>query len=117
MAREWQYYTGPGGGDIVLREIKKAGLTPWEVGRLEELMDRVACCRTLPGDVNPLRDGVLETRLDGDRRIFRLAYAEVNGGLVLLALHFFPKKKERERAAVDLAISRLKEWKRRVSQR
>jgi hypothetical protein len=113
VRRRWEYYTGPGGREVVIKDIKNAKLTLWEAARLEDLMERAADDRLFRHDITPLRDGVNELRLDGDHRIFRLAYAEVNVGAVLLALHFFPKKKMRDGHAVNLAVKRFEEWRRR----
>lgn len=111
MTREWQYYTPPGGGSPIRKEIEKAKLSQHELGRLEALLDRVAEGRTLPREIKPLRDGVSEFKLDLDHRTCRLLFAEVDDGLVLLALHFFIKKKQNDRTAVDLAVDRLKRWR------
>lgn len=116
LAREWEFYTAPGGGRPVERDLQKAGLSKWEAGRLAELMDRVRDGRARPGtDFKPLRDDVRECRLTGHNRIFRLMYAEVEGGLVLLALHFIVKKKRNDRDAVEVAVLRLADWRRRQS--
>lgn len=82
-----------------------------EAGRLKDLMDRYLEGRSLSADHKKLRDGVHELRLDGDGRIFRLYFAHEAGGDVLLALHFAGKKAQRDPAAIDLAIARLKDWR------
>lgn len=110
MGRDWEYYSGPGGGNVVIKEIKKCGLTRTEAARLEELLDRYSEGRTLPNDCKYLRDGVSELRLSGDRRIFRLYFADLGDGPVLLALHFAAKKKQLDKPAVDLAVERLRAW-------
>jgi len=77
-------------------------------------MERLAQGRTLRGDVKPLRDGVFELRARVGRRSFRLAYAEVDDGLVLLALHFFFFKKSQVAPHdVKLAVDRLRDWRSR----
>jgi phage-related protein len=112
--REWDYYAAPGGGSPVEKEMKKARLTEWEAGRLEYMLEQMENGAARRGtDYKPLRDGVWECLLDGHNRTFRLMYAEVNGGLVLLALRFISKKKQNDRDAVDLAVQRLREWRRR----
>jgi len=93
----------------VINEILKAKLTIDEKVRLTDLMDRHASGRTLQADHKRLRDGVEELRLRGERRIFRLYCARVEGGLVLLALHFNCKKKNNDKDAIDLAVNRLKQ--------
>lgn len=113
LERSWDFYTAPGGGDPVRKDIRKAGLTRWEAGRVQEMMDRVARGSARPRlDFKPLRDGVSEILVDGHNRTFRLMYAEVDGGLVLLALHFISKKKQNDRQAVELAVQRLRAWRR-----
>ncbi|GAB3458674.1 type II toxin-antitoxin system RelE/ParE family toxin [Actinophytocola sediminis] len=111
MTRTWQYYSPPGGGEPVAKEIKKAGLTLGELGQLDEVMARVAEGRTLPKDTKPIRDGVHQFKLNLRQRSYRLLYAEVDDGLVLLALHFFSKKKQKDQDAVDLAVDRLRTWR------
>lgn len=110
MARKWVFYIAPGGGDPVGKDMQKLRLTGWEVARLNVVMDRVADGRALPGEVKALRDGVLEFKLDGQRRTFRMLFAEVDGGLLLLGLHFFAKKTQNARTDVDLAVQRLQSW-------
>lgn len=95
----------------VLNEIKKANLTNDEVTRLADLMSRHRFGRTLRADHKRLRDGVEELRLRGERRTFRLYFARIDGGLVLLALHFNIKKKKNDSDAIDLASDRLKRWR------
>lgn len=113
MGREWEYYTAPGGGSPVEKDLRRARLTKWEAGRVDFVMTRVADGEARIGkDCKPLRDGVSECLIDGHDRTFRLMFAEVDGGLVLLALHFISKKKQNDRDAVGLAISRLRTWQR-----
>lgn len=115
MERDWVYYTAPGGGRPVEKEIARAGLNEYEAGRLNELMDDVRDGEARAGvHFKHLRDGVREIRLSGNRRIFRLLYAEVDAGLVVLALHFIAKKKQSDQDAIKVAADRLTEWKRRT---
>lgn len=51
-----------------------------------------------------------ELRASVGQRSFRLAYAEVDGDLVL---HFFFKKSQVARHDIDLAVDRLKDWRAR----
>jgi putative component of toxin-antitoxin plasmid stabilization module len=94
-----------------INEIRKAGLTNDEGTRLADLMRRHASGRTLRADHKRLRDGVEELRLRGERRTFRLYFARIDEGLVLLALHFNIKKKNNDSDAIDLAADRLKRWR------
>ncbi|RZT82053.1 putative component of toxin-antitoxin plasmid stabilization module [Micromonospora violae] len=95
------------------KEILKSRLTKAEAAKVQAIMDRVAEGRTRPGDVKPLRDGVLEVRIRvGDRRL-RLAFAEGTDSLVLLALHFFQKQQQNESRHVEVAVDRFRDWKSR----
>lgn len=114
MAREWEYYTSSSGRDPVAKELRKLRLTEWEAGRLDDAMEALAEGRGRPGtDFKFLRDGVLEARVDGLNRTFRMFYAEVEDRPALLALHFISKKKQRDSHAIDVAVDRLKDWSRR----
>ncbi|MEV6975196.1 type II toxin-antitoxin system RelE/ParE family toxin [Kitasatospora sp. NPDC093806] len=112
--REWSFYQGADGSAPVQKELQKADLAPHERARLFVLLNRVKDRQTLPGDVKDLGGDLLEVRLTGDHRTFRLLYAEESAGLVLLALSFFQKKSQKtpsnERSA---AARRLREWRRR----
>lgn len=113
MTREWVFYTPRGGGNPVAKEIKKARLTKHEHGRLEALMERVADGDVLPREVKDLRDGVRQFKFDVADHSYRLLYAEVDDGLMLLALHFFSKKQQNDRRAINLACKRLRDWNQR----
>lgn len=110
VAREWDYYTAPGGGCPVEKEMGKLKLSSWDAVRVADAMERVAAGQALPGEVKALRDGVLEVKVNGQRRTYRMLYAELDGGLVLLGLHFFAKKVQNARDDVDLAAKRLRSW-------
>jgi phage-related protein len=110
---EWEYYAAPGGGEVVEKELAGAGLTKQEAGRLEELMERIRTRQTRKNDVQPVGKDVLEGRLSGDSRIFRLFYAELDGGLVFLALGFAAKKARRIQNEISKAQDRLADWKQR----
>lgn len=110
--KRWDYFNLGDARSPVLKEIAKQKLSTAELVRLDELMDRVASGETLKKDVKPLGDGVMEFVLHLDRRSYRMAYAELDDGLVLLALTFFRKTKQRQTESVDLAKERLKTYKR-----
>lgn len=110
MTKQWRFYEAPGGGSPVQKAIAKYHLNAAELARLQVVMDRVAEGRTRPGDVKALRDGVLEVRAKIGSRHFRLAYAELDGGLVLLGLHFFHKQRQVEDRHINTAADRLKDW-------
>ncbi|MBB6171544.1 phage-related protein [Nocardiopsis mwathae] len=111
--RRWEFYSSPAGRDKIADDIKRARLSRSELARLELLLQRIAERSTYPRDVKALRDGVFEGRPDGDHRIFRVVYAEVACGVVLLALHFFEKRRQTEPKAIQLALDRLSDWRRR----
>ncbi|WP_329106452.1 type II toxin-antitoxin system RelE/ParE family toxin [Micromonospora sp. NBC_01699] len=81
------------------------------MAKVQTAMDRVAEGRAQPSDVKALRGGVLEVRVSVARRRLRLIYAETEGGLVLLALHFFQKQRQVEARHIDIAIDRLREFR------
>ncbi|MFI0794855.1 type II toxin-antitoxin system RelE/ParE family toxin [Micromonospora rubida] len=113
MSRRWNFYEAAGGGDPVRREILKSRLTTAEAAKLQTIMDRVAEGESRPGDVKSLRDGVLEVRVRVGQRCLRLAYGECEGGLILLALHFFQKQRQNESRHVEVAVDRFRDWKSR----
>lgn len=113
LIRKWEFYTTEAGAVPARKEIEKHRLSRTELAKLQVIMDRVAEGRTRPGDVKALRDGVLEVRVRVANRQIRLAYAEVGGGLVLLALHFFQKQRQVEGRHIDVAVERLKDWESR----
>ncbi|MGW3299187.1 type II toxin-antitoxin system RelE/ParE family toxin [Streptomyces rubiginosohelvolus] len=116
MGREWDFYRTDSGACPVQRELKKCKLTTEEQAKLKVLMQRVIDNKTLPGDVKSLGGDLLEVRLDGDHRIFRLVYSEVSGGLLLLGLMFFQKKTQATPLTVKRsATRRLKDWRKRKS--
>ncbi|MEU7483546.1 type II toxin-antitoxin system RelE/ParE family toxin [Streptomyces sp. NPDC042319] len=114
MRREWVLYATEGGARPVIKEREKCRLTETEKGKLLKVLERVERRQTLPGDVKSLGGDLLEVRIDGNRRIFRLVYAEVNGGLLLLALHFFQKTTQATPPQVKrTANRRLADWRKR----
>jgi phage-related protein len=109
--KQWDYFNLGDARSPVLKEISKQKMSTAELARLQELMDRVASGETLKKDIKPLGGGVLEFMLHLDRRSYRMAYAELDGGLVLLALTFFRKTKQRQTESVELAKERLKSYR------
>jgi phage-related protein len=76
---------------------------------MEEVRDRgLRAARHLDGDI-------WEVRVDGDRVIYRILFAEEGSrGQVLLALDAFNKKTQKTpQAAIELAKRRLADWRRR----
>ncbi len=116
LGREWSMYTTEVGACPIQKDMAKCKLTKTELAKLRTLMKRVQLNRTLPGDVKSLGGGILEIRLDGDRRIFRLLYSEEDDGLLLLGLSFFQKKSQATPPTRKLtAVMRLKDWRKRQS--
>ncbi|MFE7898642.1 type II toxin-antitoxin system RelE/ParE family toxin [Streptomyces sp. NPDC057424] len=114
MGREWKFYTTEGGSCPIRKEMDKCKLNRFEKAKLRTLMERVRLRQTHQGDVKSLGGDLLEVRLDGDHRIFRLLYAEEEGGLVLLALSFFQKKTQATPPVQKLTANRrLKDWRNR----
>ncbi|MEV7770542.1 type II toxin-antitoxin system RelE/ParE family toxin [Kitasatospora sp. NPDC086791] len=106
------------GADVVRREIDKCKLKRFEIAKLQAIMERAATGTLRPPDVKHLGDGLLELRFEGEKRIFRLFYSEVDDqGPVLLALKFINKKSTQGIATqpgdIDSARKRLTEWSRR----
>jgi phage-related protein len=107
--REFHYYVAPGGGEVVAKEIRKAKLTAEEASVIEVVIDRLECGELLPGDVKRLRGEIWELIVPGDRRTFRLRWAEEGEGNILLGLVFFSKKSRKTPSeAIDLAEERLR---------
>lgn len=105
--RQWDLH-------LVERELHKLRLTKDERARLGVLMERYADGRSMPSDVKRLDDfhpGLFELRLRGERRIFRLYFADEGGVSVVLALHLVKKKRDRDLAGMGLARERLKRWR------
>jgi phage-related protein len=104
----WQFYQAPGGGSPVQKDIRaefksdKRGLT-----RLAQLMGRIASCETLRRDVVDLGGGLLEARLSHMGNEYRLFFARVRSGEILLALHFVNKKARTVPREIALARWRL----------
>lgn len=94
-----------------LKEVTKLKLSTREVVQMTAVMTRFAEGRAMRRDHAYLRDGVEELRVSGDRQSFRIYFGRVEGGLVLLCLHFTSKKKQRDDEAIDLAAQRLKKYR------
>lgn len=111
--REFEYYVGPGGRATVEREINDADLSEEEAAIVETTLDRVECGDHLPGDIKHLRGSIWEVRISGDRRIFRLLYAELGrGNPIFLGLVFIGKKSRKTPPAkIDLAEKRLASYR------
>ncbi len=80
---------------------------------MEEIRDRgLRAARHLDGDI-------WEVRVDGDRVIYRILFAEEGSrGQILLSLAGFNKKTQKtSRAMIALAKRRLADWRRRGAQK
>jgi phage-related protein len=80
---------------------------------MEEVRDRgLRAARHPDGDI-------WEVRVDGDRVIYRILFAEEGSrGQILLALDGFNKKTQKtHRSTIDLAKRRLADWRRRGDQK
>jgi phage-related protein len=112
--RRWRDYRTASGRSPVEEFIE--GLSDSDAAAvlvgMEEVRDRgLRAARHLEGDI-------WEVRVDGDRVIYRILFAEEGSrGQVLLALNGFNKKTQTTpRAAIELAKRRLADWRRRGDQ-
>ncbi|GAA2491526.1 hypothetical protein Ahu01nite_028630 [Winogradskya humida] len=112
--KTWDFYKTAAGAVPVHKELDKHKLNAMELAKLQTIMDRIAEGRAQPKDVKSLRDGVLEVRVRVGKRQLRMTYAEGGDGLILLALHFFQKQRQVEATHIDLAVSRLEDWRSRT---
>src|ERR1700685_2033288 len=113
IRRRWRDYKSPSGRSPVEDEdLSDADAATVLVG-MEEVRDRgLRAARHLDGDV-------WEVRVDGDRVIYRILFAEEGRrGQVLLALEGFNKKTQKTPPSiVKLAKTRLADWRRRGDQK
>ena len=115
VRRRWRDYRTPSGRSPVEEFID--GLSDSDAAAvlvgMEEVRDRgLRASRHLDGDI-------WEVRVDGDRVIYRVLFAEEGSrGQILLALEGFNKKTQRTPPAiVKLAKTRLADWRRRGDQK
>lgn len=111
----WRTFKSRTGSDLVLKEIRKLGLAPHEQQKLRKIMDSKDQGMDLGPADKPLTgyQGMRELVIRCGDRSFRLVYAPVSGGLVLLGLHLFAKKSQTAPKDLGLAWDRLKEWRSR----
>jgi phage-related protein len=115
IRRRWRDYKTASGRSPVegfIEELSDSDAAAVLAG-MEEVRDRgLRAARHLDGDI-------WEVRVDGDRVIYRILFAEEgNRGQVLLALDGFNKKTQKTpRAAIELAKRRLADWRRRGDQK
>lgn len=62
--------------------------------------------------VKPLRDGIWEVRVSLENRIARILFAANQGEMILLH-GFIKKSRATPKADIDLAVTRLKQYRRR----
>src|ERR1700722_12350774 len=111
IRRRWRDYKSPSGRSPVeefIDDLSDVDAAAVLVG-MEEGRDRgLRAARHLEGDI-------WEVRVDGDRVIYRILFAEEGRrGQVLLALEGFKKKTQKTPPAiVTLAKARLVDWRRR----
>jgi putative component of toxin-antitoxin plasmid stabilization module len=92
--------------DPVIKELLKLKLSASEAAKLATVMSRIAAGEIQARDLKPLRDGVEEVRVRVPRGALRLYFTRLDHDVVLLALHVHFKKKDNDRDAVDLAVTR-----------
>jgi phage-related protein len=115
IRRRWRDYRTASGRSPVEEFIDKLSDSDAAavLAGMEEVRDRgLRAARHLDGDV-------WEVRVDGDRVIYRILFAEEGGrGQILLALDGFNKKTQKTpRATIELAKRRLADWRRRGDQK
>ena len=115
-AAKWEYFDSPELAESkVTREITRAKLSQPELIRLDALLTRIAEGKGIPQkDFKYLEaESLWEVRFQADKRTFRLLYSrESSGTLVLVALHFLPKKQNKlPKQAFTTARARLKVWR------
>jgi phage-related protein len=106
----WRYFkANPSGTSPVQKEMDALGVDA--KATLKELMGRRARNQLMPDENKPLGDGLWELRKALDGRQYRLVYAPLGSGLVLLALTAFEKKSPRTpKPVIKLAKKRRKVW-------
>lgn len=109
---EWQLFTSDTDRAVVEKEIQDAGLSKREAATLQRLLDRIALGQVLKKDVKWLTDyKLLEARLDGDHRIFRLLFVRRGRGKVLVGVYFTAKKSTKlPKSVLKAAQERADEW-------
>lgn len=114
VRRRWRDYRTAAGRRPVAHFIE--GLSDPNAGAvlagMEEVRNRgLRAARHLDGDI-------WEVRVDGDRVIYRILFAEEGSrGQILLALDGFNKKTQKTpRATIELAQRRLADWRQRGDQ-
>jgi len=115
IRRRWRDYKTPSGRSPVEGFIDKLSDSDAAavLAGMEEVRDRgLRAARHLDGDI-------WEVRVDGDRVIYRILFAEEGSrGQILLALDGFNKKTQKAPpATIELAKRRLADWRRRGDQK
>jgi phage-related protein len=115
IRRRWRDYKTPSGRSPVeefIDDLPDSDAAAVLVS-MEEVRDRgLRAARHLDGDI-------WEVRVDGDRVIYRILFAEEGSrGQILLALEGFNKKTQKTPPSiVKLAKTRLADWRRRGDQK
>jgi phage-related protein len=115
VRRRWRDYTAPAGRRPIREFIDKFSYPDRAavLAGMEDVRDRgLQAARHLDGDI-------WEVRVDGDRVIYRVLFAqEGSRGQILLTLDGFNKKtRKTPRSAIEVAERRLADWRRRGDQR
>jgi phage-related protein len=115
IRRRWRDYKTPSGRSPVEGFIDKLSDSDAAavLAGMEEVRDRgLPAARHLDGDI-------WEVRVDGDRVIYRILFAEEGSrGQILLGLDGFKKKTQKTPpATIELAKRRLADWRRRGDQK
>ncbi len=115
VRRRWRDYRTSSGRSPVEEFIDKLSDSDAAavLAGMEEVRDRgLRAARHLDGDI-------WEVRVDGDRVIYRILFAEEGSrGQILLALDGFNKKTQKTPwSTIDLAKRRLADWRKRGDQK
>jgi phage-related protein len=98
----WDY------GHHALKEMQKAKLSDWAIGRIQKAMQRLETGEARPGEYDLVRDGVYELRVSADKHWYRLLYGKHHGRFV--ALLFGAKKTNQlPKGWIATAETRLKD--------
>ena len=110
VLENWAYATSSSGQAYLLREIRKAKVPTFAVGKINEAMSRIEKGTARVKEFDLVKDDVYELRISADNRWFRVLYALHNG--TYLALFFGAKKTNAlDRGWISTASRRLKEYR------
>lgn len=107
----WEYAVSARDQPYVLKEITDLKMSSTAIAKLEQAMVRVSEGTTSTGDVKSVRNGILELRIQADKRWYRMLFARLDANRVAL-LVIVKKTNRLEKKSIELAENRLREHKR-----